>query len=175
MKTAKIFLCGMTAMLCASCSIQAQNFPAPAITEKYSDAEIDSLIRAYATSHSGDATPSEALRQKFVKDFPNARDVEWEAAENIYEVEFEVRHTDHKAYYDAEGALLMHYYKARKSELPAAVRDAAKGRYPKYRFDEIKAVRKGTAVFYKIEMERRDLEVKMVVKSDGSFVENWVD
>lgn len=162
-------------MLCASC-IQAQVSPgvSPAITEKYTDAAIDSLIRTHATLAFRDAIPPQALYQKFLKDFPSARDVEWEAAGSIYEVEFEVGHTDHKAYYDEAGNLLMYGYEVRRSELPAAVRDAAKGRYPSYRFDEIKKIRKGTAVFYKIEMERRDSEVKMVIKSDGAFVDGWV-
>lgn len=163
-------------MLCASC-IQAQRsaVASPAITAKYTDAVIDSLIRAHVTLASRDVVPSQALQQKFVKDFPNAYDVEWETAGSIYEVEFEVGHTDHKAYYDGEGNLLMYSYEVRKSALPAAVREVTQDRYPQYRFDEIKEVHKGTAVFYKIEMERRDMEIKMVVKSDGSFVDTWVD
>jgi hypothetical protein len=176
MRTAKIFLCGLTAILCTYCAkSQIFNEVTPVIAGKYSDTEIDSLIRAYASLPSRDATPSQALQQKFAKDFPNAHDVEWETAESIFEVELELGYTDYKAYYDKEGNLLMYGYEVRESKLPAAVRDAAKALYPKYRFDDIKKVHKGTAVFYKVEMERRDSEVKMVIKSDGSLVENWVD
>ncbi|MDR3187645.1 MAG: hypothetical protein LBT94_00460 [Prevotellaceae bacterium] len=173
MKTAKAFLCGLTAIVCASC-VQAQS-ATPAITAKYPDATIDSLIRAYATARSSDVTPAQALQQQLAKDFPRAYDVEWETAAGIYEAEFEVRRADYKAYYDGEGSLLMYSCEVRASELPAAVRDAAKGRYPKYRFDEAKKVHKGTAIFYKLEMERRDAEAKLVIKSDGSVVDDWVD
>jgi hypothetical protein len=163
-------------MICAAC-IQAQSSAGatPAITAKYSDAAIDSLIRTHATLSSRDVVPPQALQQKFVRDFPNAYDVEWETAGGVYEVEFEVGYTDYKAYYDGEGNLLMYGCEVRKSALPAAVRRAVEESYPRYRFDEIKEVHKGTAVFYKIEMERRDSEVKLVVGSDGSFVDNWVD
>jgi hypothetical protein len=172
MKTVKFFLCGLTAMLYMP-FVEAQT--TPDISGKYSDAEIDRLIRSYAAAVSRDVTPSQTLWQKLMQDFPKAYDPEWETAENIFEVEFEIGHTDYKAYYDKDANLLMYYYEIRESKLPAAVRDAAKERYPKFRFDEIKKAHKGTAVFYKIEMERRDLEVKMVIRSDGAFVEDWID
>jgi hypothetical protein len=172
MKAIKIFLLGLIAILYAP-YVQAQT--TPNITGKYSDAEIDRLIYAYATAVSRDVTPPQSLQRAFIKQFPPAFDIEWETAENVYEVEFEIRHNDYKAYYDNDGNLLMYYYEIRESKLPDVVRNAAKGLYPKYRFDEIKKVHKGSAIFYKIEMERRDAESKMVVKSDGSFVDNWVD
>jgi hypothetical protein len=172
MKTIRILLFGLIAMFYMP-FIQAQT--TPAITGIYSDKEIDQLVRAYAMADSRDATPSQSLQQTFVKNFPNAFDVEWETAANVYEVEFEIGHADYKAYYDKDGNLLMYYYEIKASKLPVAVRDAAKGRYPKYRFDEIKKIHKGTAVFYKIEMECRDSEFKIVVKSDGSFVDKWID
>ncbi|MDR0715057.1 MAG: hypothetical protein LBF89_12500 [Bacteroidales bacterium] len=172
MKVMNFFMFGLIAVLYAPC-VWAQ--VAPSVTGKYSDAEIDRLIHAYAVAVSKETPPSQTLRQKLEKDFPGAWDVEWERAENVYEAEFEIGHTDYRACYDREGNLLMYYYEVTEAKLPSVVRDAAKRYYPKYRFDEIKKVHKGTAVFYKIEMERRDVEVKMVIKSDGSFVENWID
>ena len=60
----------------------------PTMSSKYTDTEVDGMIRAYKTSHSKDVRPSVALQQQFIKDFPKARDIEWEVSANIYEAEF---------------------------------------------------------------------------------------
>ncbi|GHU96117.1 hypothetical protein FACS1894156_6800 [Bacteroidia bacterium] len=82
----------------------AQN---PAIYSRYSDSAIVQMIEKFRVAHSRDVFPAAHLQQKFQNDFPKARDVEWETANDIYEVEFEVGHRDFKALYDTNGNLLM--------------------------------------------------------------------
>jgi hypothetical protein len=172
MKNVKMFLCGFIALLYTP-FIQAQT--TPALTEKYSEAEVDTLIRSYVADVSRDATPPQILLRKFMNDFPKAYDSEWEKAKDVFEVEFEIGTVDYKAYYDAAGELLMYYYEAGTSKLPAAVRDAAKKLFPKYRFEEVKKVHKGASIFYKIEMERREHEVKIILNSSGDMVDRWIE
>ncbi len=168
----KFFVAGL-ALFFSVHVVQAQS--APAITKEYSDVEIGNMIDKYQAARSRDVIPPEALQQKFQKDFPKAYDVEWESAENIYEVEFDIRFNDYKAYYDAKGNLLMYAFELWESDLPANIKSAAKAKYPKYRFEDLKEIHKGSEVFYKIEMERRDVDVKMVIKSDGTFIDQWFD
>jgi hypothetical protein len=62
-----------------------------------------------------------------------------------------------------------------RSDLPAAVKNAAEAKYPKYRFEDIDKIRRGTEVFYEIEMELRDTEVKLLIRPDGTALENRMD
>jgi hypothetical protein len=150
----------------------AQN---PAISTQYSNEEIAQAIKTYKASHSRDVTPPANLQQKFLTDFPKAHSVEWEAANDIYEVEFDVKFRDFKAFYDSKGALMMIVEEIYRSELPAVVRNVAESKYPKYDFEDIDKIQRGTETFYKIEMERGEVEVKLVVKSDGAIIEERVD
>ncbi|GHV26089.1 hypothetical protein FACS1894176_06110 [Bacteroidia bacterium] len=168
----KILLLSLTACLPIA-ALKAQTHSPVMAT--YGNAYIDSLICACSSVQSKDATPPAELQQKFRKDFPKAFDVEWEMAGNVYEVEFEIRFTDYKAFYDAKGNLLMYGCDTKASNLPGVVKSAAEKLYPKYRFDDVKKVRKGSETFYKIEMERRGSEAKMVIKQDGTTVEKWCD
>jgi 2',3'-cyclic-nucleotide 2'-phosphodiesterase (5'-nucleotidase family) len=142
----------------------AQN---PAISTQYTNEEIAQKIKTCIAAHSHDVVPPADLRQKFQTDFPAATGAEWEAAANIYEVEFDVRFRDGKAYYDAEGNLLMTVEEIRRSELPAVVKNAAEAKYPKYHIEDIDKIRRGTDVFYKIEMELGDAETELQIRSNG--------
>jgi hypothetical protein len=141
----------------------------PAISTKYSDEEIAIFIKNYKNSRERDVIPTGVLLKKFQQDFPNAYDVEWETNDEIYEADFDVKFRDFTAYYDKDGNLLMYKQEIRKTELPAVVKTAAEAKYPKYRFEDIKKVVKGTEIFYEIEMEYRDSEVEMLITSEGKF------
>jgi hypothetical protein len=149
----------------------------PAISNEYSNDEIVKMIKKYKSAHSHDAVPSAMLRQKFQADFPKARDVEWESDGEIYEVEFEVKSGDCRAYYDAKGNLLMHVREIYRSELPAIVKNTAENKYPKYKFEDIEKIRRGSEVFYKIEMERKSSnpEVKLLIGEDGAILKELFD
>jgi hypothetical protein len=103
--------------------------------------------------------------------------VEWETANDVYEVEFEIRSRDVKALYDKDGNLLSLVEEIRESEMPAVVKNAAENKYPKYHFEDIDRIRRGTETFYKIEMEKSssDGEVKLIIKSDGTIIEERFD
>ena len=147
----------------------------PTIAREYSNETIVEMIRKYKNSKSRDVIPSTELSKKFKSDFPKAYKAEWEVAEDLYEVEFEVKSRDGKAYYDAKGNLLMLVEEIYRSELPAVVRNAAETKYPKYKFEDIDKIRRGTEVFYKIEMELRDTEVKLLIKQDGIVLDERFD
>ena len=156
----------------ASCFFFVQTATAqenPAISKEYSNETITSIVQKHKRSHAHDVVPPAALTAKFKSDFPKAHHVEWEVADSIYEVEFDVKFRDYEAYYDAKGNLLMVVEEIHRSELPAVVKNAAETKYPKYHFEDIDKIRSGTEVFYKIEMEFRDTEVKLLIKSDGTI------
>ena len=147
----------------------------PAISKEYSDEAIAGMIQKHKAANSRDVIPPAEFAAKFKADFPKASRAEWELAEGVYEVEFDIRFRDCKAYYDVKGNLLMIVEEIYRSELPAVVRNAAETKYPKYSFEDIDRVRRGTEVFYKIEMEHRDAEVKLLVKADGTILDEKFD
>jgi hypothetical protein len=163
----------------ASCALLVQmaaaQSPAPAISGVYSNETIAEMIRKHRTSRSHDVMPPSKLATKFKADFPKASDVEWEVADSIYEVEFDARFRDWKAYYDVEGNLLMTVEEIYRSELPAVVKNAVEAKYAKYHFEDIDRIRRGTEVFYRIEMEFRDTEVELLVQSNGTITEEKID
>jgi hypothetical protein len=157
--------------LIAGCflSVQIAAQSNPAISQEYSNEVITKMIQKYKSSNSRDVIPPPELAAKFKADFPKASSVEWEFADNIYEVEFKVKSRYFTVYYEAKGSLLMIVEEIRRTELPDVVKNAAEAKYPKYRFEDIDKIRRGTEVFYKIEMELRDTEVKLLIKSDGTI------
>ncbi|MDR2086034.1 MAG: PepSY-like domain-containing protein [Dysgonamonadaceae bacterium] len=141
-----------------------------AISTQYSNEEIAQMLKAYKTSYSQDVVPPVALQQKLQTDFPHARDIEWETDGHVYEAEFEVKFRDYEAYYDDKSNLLMVVREIYASELPLVVRNAAESKYPKYHFEDMDKIQRGSEVFYKIEMERGEIEIKLLVKSDGTII-----
>jgi hypothetical protein len=149
---------------------------APAISTNYSDEQIEMQIQRYHAADSRDVFPLEALSQRLKKDFPAAYDIEWEEAAGIYEAEFEIKRKDYKAYYDAEGNLLMYAFDIRLSEVPTIVTNAAKAKYPKFKLDrDAQKILKGKNTFYQITMERGETEIETTFKSEGGFVKERYD
>jgi hypothetical protein len=172
MKTFKVLT--LVASIFAIQMLAAQN---PVISNKYSDNEITEMVKQFRSVKAHEVAPPSNLQQKFHTDFPKASDVEWETANDIYEVEFEIRFRDFKALYDKDSNLLMVVEEIRSSVLPAVVKNAAEAKYPKYKIEDIHKIRRGTETFYKVEMEKRfsDTDVKLFIKSDGTVLEERID
>ena len=162
----KIFLILMTAVITGTLFAQS-----PAISTRYTDAEIDELILRFDRSRNWDVnTVNDVLAQRFRQDFPEARNVEWETNNEIYEVEFYIGHSEFEAFYDKDGNLLMYVQELLTRELPDVVRNAAQARLPGYRFDDIEKVVKGTRTYFVIEMERGDQEYELVISNKGTIL-----
>lgn len=163
-----IFLSLILACL-ISCQIATAQ-PIPIMSKKYSDGEIEKMINDYKATRQRDVQPTIDQQQQFSKDFPNARDVEWEVAANVYEVEFEIGRVDYKAYYDESANLIMYTIEIKEVDLPAIVKNAAMSKYPNYKFDDIKKVVRGSETFYKVEMEKGKSDIKAIFKQEGTFI-----
>ena len=109
----------------------------------------------------------------FIKEFPKARDVEWELKGNEYNVEFEIGFlTDFEAWFTASGSLIRYTEKISSSKLPKAVKDAIKTDFDKYRIDEAKKITENNVVTYRVELEKRDHEVNLVFSENGIIIKN---
>lgn len=142
----------------------------PTISKKYSNIEIEELISGYKRNHSRDVIPANNLKVQFRKDFPNAKDIDWEKAANIYKVDFEIGRIDYEAYYDNDANLLMYTIDIKEYNMPAVVKNAAVSKYPDYKFEDIEKVVRGTETFYRVEMEKGKTEIKANFDPRGIFI-----
>lgn len=155
---------------CLYAGVVAFSEQAPVISKDYSNEQIEKMISAYKSAASKDIIPNEALMKKFKEDFPQAKDIEWETAVNINEVEFEIGKVDYKAYYDAEGKLLMYFYELPAAKLPKTVRDAALKAHSGFVIDDVKIIHHGTVIYYRLELEQGEQKIKELYKTDGTLV-----
>jgi len=142
----------------------------PAITLKYANAEIDSLIAVNEKSTGQKIRVPEAnLQQQFFSDFPSAKDVDWEKAGDLIMVEFEIGNTGYDGFYDTEFNLLKYEYEVHEADLPAVVKNSSVAKYPDYHIDDVKKIVRGTETFYCLELEKDDRKVHMFLKQDGTI------
>ena len=141
---------------------------APVVSDKYSPITIDSLLHLYGKIHTTDIRPTNNMRDRFFTDFPLAKNIDWEANDDIYEIEFEIGNYDYKAYYDKQLDLILYKCEMDEMHLPAVVKNASVAIYPDYHFEEITKIVYASQVIYRLELERSDIEKIIFLKSDGS-------
>ena len=109
----------------------------------------------------------------FVKEFPKARDVEWELEGNRYNVEFEMGlFTDFEAWFTSTGNLVRYTESIRSSKLPEAVKNAIKVDFAQYRIDDAKRVTENSVQTYHVELEKRDHEINLIFSEEGNIIKN---
>lgn len=170
-----LILLAMSLVLDASCTPMKADEPRPVISSKYSNQEIEQMIRSHKSSNSVDVRPVESLNRKFETDFPNASDLDWEVGADIYQVDFEIGFTDYEAYYDKSGELLRYTAEYSKNALPALVINGIIAKYPDYNFEDVEKIVSGTDTTYKVELEKGGTDVKVLIKADGTIIKEWFD
>lgn len=150
--------------------------PKPSISTQYTNDKIKEMITSFKMANSQDIlTPPAPIATKFNIDFPQARDIEWEAAVGVYEVECEIGYKDYKCYYAADGDLLMYTFNIKELDIPAVVKNATIAKYPDYDFDEIKEIHRGTEVLFDIELKHHNIEVEMLIHENGTILNEKFD
>lgn len=172
-KTSILSVC----LLLVACNFaHAQN--SPNVSTAYSLEQLNEMHTKHREYRPRNIQPTAELSNQFQKDFPNARDVEWEKSDVLYEVEFEygaISNNDFKAYYDTKNVLVMYKEEISVNEMPAVVKNAALSKYPNYKFEDVDKVVKGKDTFYKLELEKGDREVKLTVTKEGKISQEIID
>jgi hypothetical protein len=112
-----------------------------------------------------------AVASSFEKEFPKARDVQWELKGEEYNVEFEIGFfTDYEAWFDNTGKLIRVEQEISDGDLPQAVIDVIKSQYAGYRVDDAEKITENGRVSYKVEIEKKEDERKLVFSEDGKLL-----
>lgn len=114
--------------------------------------------------------PSVVLNQ-FEKQFPKAKEVEWKKSGELYKVEFETNWSDdHDVWYNAEGKMVKHKEELSSRNLPKSIQEYLSKEYKYYKIDDVERITENDEVIYKVEVERRDREIKLLFHEDGSLI-----
>lgn len=144
-------------------------------TDIYSDKEIDNLLsQFYQTDDLEDTYPSQILMDALTKDFPKAKNVDWETDRALYEVDFEIGTTDYEALYDRSGHLLMYSYEVSTYSIPSAVKKTIKLYHENHHIDDAKRIYKGTQSGYLLTLENQhDMDTYVMVSDKGEMLGVW--
>lgn len=108
----------------------------------------------------------------FNKNYPSAKDVEWEKEGNNYEVEFQLNNVENSVLYDSKGAALQVEVEIPLSELPKKITDACAKAHPGTTIKEASRITDSTGnVTYEVEIDKKDYIYDM----SGNMIKKEVD
>lgn len=107
----------------------------------------------------------------FKKEFPKAKDVEWELKGEVYNVEFEIGFfSDYEAWFDASGKLIKYEQEIPNRKIPKAIIEAVKNQFEGYRIDDAKMLVENNITTYLLEIERKDDELNVAFTKEGKLI-----
>lgn len=121
--------------------------------------------------------PSVVLN-KFQQTYPKTTMVEWSLKYNgQYKAEFEtgLAEYDHNVWFDKTGKLLKHEEEIAKNELPTAIKNSISNNFKGYRIDEAEKITEQGKTVYKLNLEKMDNELEVIIDSNGGVVQKVVD
>lgn len=136
------------------------------------------LVFATSTMWAQDLKPTEipeVVKITFMKEFPNATEVEWERDKEYYKVEFEVDWMDHEVWYMEEGRMHRKEQEIVQEELPKAVLKEIELNYSEYFVEDVKVLWFDNNTTYKVELENGEDSRKIIFDVDGVVLEERLD
>lgn len=114
---------------------------------------------------------------RFQQDYPEARDVEWERKDSLYEVDFELGwiNNDHEIRYDAEGKVVWHKKEISKGDLPQEVKDRLSADYKFYWIKDVKEIEENNQIIYTLEAKSLTREWKLTLDKEGNILDKVAD
>lgn len=112
------------------------------------------------------------VENTFKSKFVQAKNVEWEFANDTYEVSFEVENVDHVALLDSSGNLIKYKYRIDGTAVPNSIRVFLEQKHPKEKWDDAEYIMDGTSKYFQIELDGFFTDKKLVVDSNGKELPN---
>ncbi|WP_207432338.1 hypothetical protein [Sabulibacter ruber] len=112
--------------------------------------------------------PPSLVQNSLQVKYPAAKMVEWEKEGALYEAEFAINQIEHTVLLDATGRVVMHKQEITSSELPQEVTLGLQRDFPSHLLDDLEKVEKDGRVYFQVELENNNQDLKKVYASDGS-------
>lgn len=111
----------------------------------------------------------------FQTKFRNARDVEWEYKHGYYEVEFEIGQREFEIKYDPKGNILYYEEELDGKQLPAAIQQTIRSKYPGFYIKEAEKKDSGRVTF-KVELKNNSGEEwELILSPSGKILTKKLD
>tara|TARA_R100000935_G_C2794954_1_gene147737 strand:- start:548 stop:985 length:438 start_codon:yes stop_codon:yes gene_type:complete len=111
------------------------------------------------------------LSNNFQKAYPNASDVEWEKEGMNFKVEFDNEKMENEIWYSTEGTMVKSEMEIDENDLPSAISEMIKSKYPEYNVDEVDLINEDGKKMYEIELEKWfSDDVKLLLTENGELV-----
>ncbi len=132
------------------------------------------VLASCAQEVRNDQIPS-VVSNTFMSKFPTATDIEWKVKDSLYKVDFEIKDVDYKAYIDMNGQLVKYKEEIRKADIPDAVKASIKKLYAGYRIDDAEKIVMYGKEYYRIELESKLEDKKVLFAPDGLVILEKID
>jgi uncharacterized membrane protein YkoI len=124
---------------------------------------------------SADKVPTKVMAD-FQKNYPQAKDVEWEMQGNHYKVDFDLGRYDHEISYDNAGKVVKLEKEINPTELPSNIASVVKQKYPDYKIDKVEVKEWDNKTSYEVEIEQGWFkERNLVLDSNGKLISDLED
>lgn len=96
--------------------------------------------------------PSVVINAVMTK-YPDAKDLDWEVKNGVYEAEFDLGKDDYEVWVNAEGTILKVEQEIRTAQIPEVVLNKVKTEFKEFRLDDAKRIEIAKNVYYEIELD----------------------
>lgn len=124
----------------------------------------------FAQEIPAEKVPSE-VKTAFQSKFPDAKKVEWEMEDGLYEAEFKMKGNEMSATFDSKGIWKETETEIKVKNLPKAVSNMLANEFPGFEIDEacqVESAEHGSC--YEVEIEKGDEEMEVLLKADGTIL-----
>ena len=105
----------------------------------------------------------------FQLQFPEAKELEWQLKNNLYEVEFEVSKIEYKALFNQKGKLIKYKYDENFKSLPKNLQKILLENFDLKDIDDIETIREGKEIYYQFEIEQTFTEIEKIFDKNGKL------
>lgn len=116
----------------------------------------------------------EAAKLAFKKNFPKAKDIEWERAGDDYKVDFEIAHVDYTTIFTPDGKTVMSQKEVAPATLPKSIAADIRAKYPQARIDDVEQINTGGKISYKIDLDGTP-DATLYYSAGGKFINAIAD
>lgn len=96
----------------------------------------------------------QSFTEGLLKEYPNAKEIEWKKNGTDFKVEFEVNQLDHEIWFNKDGLKVRLEQHVVKTTLPKNIADVIKRDYPGFSIDSVKKTEKDGVITYEVEIEK---------------------
>ncbi len=113
--------------------------------------------------------PPKEVREAFAARYADARDVDWDKDDALWEVEFTTEKAERKAGFDDAGNWIFTESEVEKEELPPIVFKAIALKFEGFIIDEVEGFQDTAFNGFEITLERDLTEVEILISTEGDI------